>query len=58
MRLNLNIFIVNEVRLGSGKVLKGWVDEMGSNETFILFFKEEMLGKILTMKQVKIKWTY
>ena len=31
---------------------------MLSNETFILFFKEEMLGKILTMKQVKIKWTY
>ena len=31
---------------------------MLSNETFILFLKEEMLGKILTMKQVKIKWTY
>ena len=27
-----------------------------SNETFILFLKEEMLDKILTMKHVKIKW--
>ena len=29
LRLNQNIFIINEVRLSSGKVLKGGVDEMG-----------------------------
>ena len=32
LRLNQNIFIINEVRLSSGKVLKGGVEGMGRYE--------------------------